>query len=75
VIADLAPSLQLQVGQFRPLSMIDVSRRLNLSEPTVFGSGLAGIPDSDSRITGLRGFSASGRSPAIKLSADLALPG
>lgn len=68
-IADLSPTLALQFGQFRALSQIDVSRRLNLSEPTVFSTSLAGEPHPDPRIASLRGFSASGRSPSARLAA------
>jgi hypothetical protein len=70
VLSNLSQAVQLQVGQFRPLAMIDVSRRLNLSEPTVFSSALAGETAADPRISGLRGFSPSGRSPAVKVSAQ-----
>ena len=58
----------LTVGQYRSLSQVDVSRRLSLSTPLAFGTGLAGKPASTSRLTSLRGFSPSGRSPAIRLS-------
>lgn len=61
-------SAYLTVGQFRSLSQVDVSRRLSLSTPLAFGTGLAGKPASTSRLTSLRGFSPSGRSPAIRLS-------
>lgn len=57
----------LTIGQFRPLSQIDVSRRLSLSEPLAFSTGLAGPPASTERLTSLRSFSPSGRSPAIRL--------
>ncbi len=66
-IATLGGGLQVQLGQFRALSQIDVSRRLNLSEPVAFSSSLAGESDPDSRVQSLRGFSPSGRSPAIRL--------
>jgi hypothetical protein len=56
------------VGQFRALSQVDVSRRLSLSEPLAFSTG---IPDRRAaqtpRLTGLRGFSPSGRQPAVRL--------
>jgi hypothetical protein len=56
----------LTVGQFRPLAQVDVSRRLSLSEPLVLSSGLGGIGAGSSRLIGLRGFSSSGRSPAVR---------
>ena len=61
-------SAYLTVGQYRSLSQVDVSRRLSLSTPLAFGTGLAGKPASTSRLTSLRSFSPSGRSPAIRLS-------
>jgi hypothetical protein len=67
VLAKLTPDFKLQVGQFRPLEIIDVSRRIQLSEPTVFSSSLPGKAGSNSRITGTRSFSPAGRSPAIKV--------
>ncbi|MGH9788534.1 MAG: hypothetical protein ACRD4U_07530 [Candidatus Acidiferrales bacterium] len=57
----------LTVGQFRPLGQVDVSRRLSLSEPLAFASGVAGRPATTSRLTSLRSFSPSGRSPALRL--------
>lgn len=60
----------LQVGQFRALSQIDVSRRLNISEPLVFSTSLAGEQDADPRIQSLRGFSLSGRSPGLRASTE-----
>lgn len=59
--------LALTTGQFRTLSQVDVSLRLSLSEPLVFSSGLPGRRASDARLTGLRGFSASGRQPGVRL--------
>lgn len=58
--------VQLQVGQFRALSQIDVSRRLNLAEPTVFSTSMAGETDPDPRIQSLRGFSPAGRAPSVQ---------
>ena len=57
----------LTVGQFRSLSQIDVSRRLSLSEPLAFSTGVAGRPALSSRLTSLRSFSPSGRSPGLRL--------
>lgn len=59
--------LALTVGQFRALTQVDVSQRLSLSEPLVFSSGLAGRRATSARLTGLRGFSASGRQPAVRV--------
>lgn len=56
------------VGQFRPLAQVDVSRRFSLSEPLAFSTGVAGPPALSSRLTSLRAFSASGRSPAVRFS-------
>jgi hypothetical protein len=56
------------VGQFRSLAQVDVSRRLSISEPLAFSTGVAGPAASTSRLTGLRAFSLSGRSPAVRLS-------
>lgn len=64
---EATPSVGLQVGQFRALSQIDVSRRIGLAEPSVFATSQAGEADSDARITSLRGFSPSGRSLGIRI--------
>lgn len=61
--------LQFQIGQYRALEQIDVSRRLNLAEPIVFSTSLPGESHPDPRIQSLRGFSLSGRSPSIRVSA------
>jgi hypothetical protein len=56
----------LRIGQFRALNQYDVSLRLSVSEPAVFSTGLAGqSKPGDARITALRGFSPSGRSPGL----------
>jgi hypothetical protein len=60
-------SWQFTVGQFRPLNQVDVSRRLSVSEPIVFSTSVPGEPSSDSRVTALRAFSPSGRSPGLML--------
>ncbi len=60
--------LSLTVGQYRPLSQVDVSRRLSISEPLAFSTAVAGERALSGRLTSLRGFSLSGRSPAIRLS-------
>ncbi len=61
-----ADTLAVTVGQFRTLTQVDVSQRLSLSEPLVLGSSVAGRTSSDSRLTALRAFSASGRQPAVR---------
>lgn len=43
-----------------------LSQRLSLSEPLVFSSGVPGRRATDARLTSLRGFSASGRQPAVR---------
>jgi len=60
-------STYLTVGQYRMITQVDVSRRLSLSEPLAFSTGLVGKQALDSRLTGLRSFSLSGRSPALRL--------
>ncbi len=55
------------IGQFRALNQEDVSLRLSTSEPSIFSSSLPGDPDSDPRITSLRAFSPSGRSPGASI--------
>lgn len=64
---DLTKELQLWIGQYRALTQIDVSRRLALSEPLVFSQSLPGPTASYDRLTSLRGFSPSGRSPSVRL--------
>lgn len=58
----------IQIGQFRALNQYDVSLRLSVSEPAIFSAGLPGDPISNPRITSLRSFSPSGRSPGIAYS-------
>lgn len=62
---DFGSGHALRLGQFRALNQYDVSLRLSVSEPTVFSTALPGEASRDARITGLRGFSPSGRSPGI----------
>ena len=54
------------VGQFRTLTQVDVSQRLSLSEPLLFSSAVPGRRATDARLTALRGFSPSGRQPALR---------
>jgi hypothetical protein len=60
-------AVALTAGQFRGLTQVDVSQRLSLSEPLVFSSAVPGRASADARLTGLRGFSASGRQPALRI--------
>jgi hypothetical protein len=61
-------ALAMTAGQFRTLSQVDVSLRLGVSEPLVFSSGVPATRRARSaRLTGLRGFSASGRQPGVRL--------
>lgn len=60
------PALSVTAGQFRTLTQVDVSQRLSLSEPLAFSSSVAGRRAAETRLTGLRGFSASGRQPAVR---------
>lgn len=55
------------VGQFRPLAQVDVSRRLSVSEPLAFASGIPGTKAGNSRINSLRSFSPSGRAPTARI--------
>lgn len=67
LIANLSDGLSTTIGQYRMLSQIDVSQRVSVSEPLPFSSGLAGERSPKGRITSLRSFSPSGRSPAVRL--------
>lgn len=60
-------ALSVTAGQFRTLTQVDVSLRLSLSEPLVFSSSVPGRRAADARLTSLRGFSASGRQPAVRV--------
>ncbi len=62
---EIAPRHALRLGQFRALNQYDVSLRLSVSEPAVFSTALAGEASPDARITALRAFSPSGRSPGL----------
>lgn len=65
-------SLAVAVGQFRTLTQVDVSQRLSLSEPLVFSSSVPGRRATYARLTSLRGFSASGRQPAVRVEYQMA---
>lgn len=63
-----ARTLAVTAGQFRALSQVDVSLRLSLSEPLVFSAAVPGRrAAAGARLTALRGFSSSGRQPALRL--------
>lgn len=53
------------IGQYRALRQVDVSRRLTVTEPTLFSTSLSGEPADDPRITSLRAFAPAGRSPGF----------
>jgi len=59
-------ALSITAGQFRALTQVDVSQRLSLSEPLAFSAAVPGERARTARLTGLRGFSASGRQPALR---------
>lgn len=67
VTGDFGGNVAVTAGQFRMLTQVDVSRRLSVSEPLVFAASLAGKPASTSRLSSLRAFSPSSRSPAIRV--------
>lgn len=61
--------LTITAGQFRALNQVDVSRRLSVSEPLALSAGVSAATRARSaRLTALRGFSPSGRQPAIRAS-------
>ncbi len=57
----------LTAGQFRPLQQVEPGRKIALSTPAIFSSGLPGEDDGNKRLTSLRSFSTDGRSPAVSL--------
>ncbi len=60
------------LGQYRALNQVDVSRRVSIGTPLLFGAGLAGdTAPGDPRLTSLRGFSPAGRSPGVTYSLQL----
>jgi hypothetical protein len=59
-------ALSVTAGQFRALTQVDVSQRLSLSEPLAFSAAVPGARARTARLTCLRGFSASGRQPALR---------
>ena len=62
----------LTIGQYRAVNQVDVSRRVSVSEPLLFSAGLPGdTAPGNSRLTSLRGFSPSGRSPGVTYSLQL----
>ena len=67
ITAGATDVISVTFGQFRMLSQVDVSQRISISEPVPFSSSLRGQPASTSRLTALRAFSPSGRSPGLRL--------
>ena len=67
ITAEATDLLSVTLGQFRMLSQVDVSQRISVFEPVPFSSSLRGQPASTSRLTALRAFSPSGRSPGLRL--------
>jgi hypothetical protein len=65
-------ALSVTAGQFRTLTQVDVSLRLSVSEPMVFSSSVPGRRAARARLTSLRGFSASGRQPAVRVEYQMA---
>lgn len=61
-----AGAFEVTLGQFRQVAQVDVSRRLSLSEPRYFATGLPGDEGQSARQTGLRAFSLSGRAPGLR---------
>lgn len=61
------PRFTFQVGQYRSLKQIDVSRRLSISEPAVFSTSLPGDEHPNPRVESLRAFAPSARSPGFTL--------
>lgn len=59
--------VEATVGQFRLISQVDVSRRIGIAEPVVLSTSLAGDPAATARLTSLRAFAPSGRSPAARV--------
>ncbi len=66
-VALSAGRVEATAGQFRQVAQVDVSQRLELSEPLVLSASLPGSGGGTSRERGLRAFSPSGRSPAVRL--------
>ena len=57
----------ITAGQFRPLQQIEPGRKLSQSTPALFSTSLPGKKDSNGRLSSLRSFSTSSRSPAISI--------
>jgi hypothetical protein len=58
----------ITAGQFRPLQQIEPGRKISLSTPAIFSTSLPGEKDpNNSRLTSLRKFSTSSRSPALSV--------
>ncbi|MGQ0704411.1 MAG: hypothetical protein ACT4PM_14955, partial [Gemmatimonadales bacterium] len=62
-----AGPLEAQLGQFRQIAQVDVSRRVGLSEPVTLSGSLPGGGDGTPREIALRALSPAGRSPAVRM--------
>lgn len=67
--------VEATVGQFRQIAQVDVSQRLELSEPLVLAASLPGAGGGTARERSLRAFSPSGRSPSARLAWNQQLGG
>ncbi len=67
LIAEVMEGLSVTAGQFRMLSQVDVSQRLSVAEPLAFSAGLRGSRATTARLTSLRSFAPSSRSPGVRL--------
>lgn len=65
-VTALGNRTELQLGQFRQIAQVDVSRRVGLSEPLVLSASLAGTGGGSARERSLRAFSPAGRSPTVR---------
>lgn len=70
-----ASRAEATVGQFRLINQVDVSRRIGVAEPLVLSTSLAGDQAGSARLTSLRAFSPSGRSPAARLGLNTTVGG
>lgn len=66
-----SPVVSVSLGQQRAATQYDVSHRLSISEPSVMATSVPGWPAATSRLTSLRGFSPGGRSPLVRVAANL----
>lgn len=62
-----AGHMEVQLGQFRQIGQVDVSRRVGLSEPVTLSGSVPGGGVGTAREIALRAFSPTGRSPAVRV--------